>query len=153
MKLLNINYKGHVLCPIEQLDFSHSTHYPHQLIFNGPNNRKLLIYRSGKCRLMGCKEPVTIEDGFEIPFRIESMMSLTCSMSIGKPINLIQLAHRLGNKKCIYEVELFPALRLIEFNPACVNVFPSGKIICLGVRTLNYQKFCQKINLYLLKYL
>ena len=153
MKLLNINYKGRILCPIDELHFPESMRPPHQLIFYGPNNQKLLVYRSGKCRLMGCKEPVTTEDGFDIPFRIESMMSLTCTMTFEKPINLIHLAQRLGHRRCIYECEIFPALRLIKFNPACVNVFSSGKIVCMGVKTLNYKKFCRKIYFYLIKYL
>ena len=34
----------------------------------------------------------------------------------------------------VYEPELFPALRIREYNPASVNVFTTGKVIVCGLR-------------------
>ena len=39
----------------------------------------------------------------------------------------------------VYEPELFPALRYKKYNPLCVNIFASGKIVILGIRSLDYQ--------------
>ena len=51
---------------------------------------------------------------------------------------------------CTYEPELFPALRLTEFNPLCVNVFHMGKIVILGIKTLDYEHVVDTISLYIL---
>lgn len=47
--------------------------------------------------------------------------------------------------KCSYEPELFPALRMTEFNPMCVNVFSSGKIVIMGLKTISYCDFVNDV--------
>ena len=50
-------------------------------------------------------------------------------------INLQKLAEKTD---CIYEPEIFQGLRLIKFNPLCVNIFHSGKLVITGLKTLNF---------------
>jgi len=152
MKIVNINYKGRVLIkpsiPISMCP-------PRQLIYHGPENMKLLVFSSGKCRLMGAKKPITSTKGFTIPFIITEIASTTVSMNIGQEINLHVLTEKLNKdrRQCTYEPEIFPALRLLDFNPKCVNVFASGKVMILGLKTLKYEKFCSSVKCYLMKYI
>ena len=41
-------------------------------------------------------------------------------------------------KNAMYEPELFSALRYKRYNPLCVNIFGSGKVVILGLRTLEF---------------
>ena len=51
--------------------------------------------------------------------------------------------------KCCYEPELFPALRVTKYDPLCVNVFPSGKIVILGIKTMNYSHVVNNVLKYI----
>ena len=92
-------------------------------------NGTLLVFKSGKIRYMGRGIP---------PFGIEivRLMSMTTTSSLNQKLNLYQLSRKYSSIS-IYEPELFPALRFINFNPRCVNVFSSGKIIMMGLKTIN----------------
>ena len=48
-------------------------------------------------------------------------------------LNLVKL-----EKHAMYEPELFPALRYKRYNPLCVKIFGSGKVVILGLRTLEF---------------
>ena len=43
----------------------------------------------------------------------------------------------------MFEPELFPALRILTYNPICVNVFATGKVVLLGLRSMDYDNFVQ----------
>ena len=61
-------------------------------------------------------------------------------------MNLYKMSMRI---KCCYEPELFPAMRLIEYNPLCVNLFPSGKIVILGIKTMDYSNIVNNVVKYI----
>ena len=145
MEIVNINYKGKITCKLNDLKFPKQQPSPQQLVYNCVNGEKLLVFTSGKCRLMGCKTPICSTVDLPIPVILTNILSITLVMKLDESINLINLANKLG-KKCIYEPELFPAIRLTAFNPLCVNVFASGKIVILGVKTLNYSKLYNSIK-------
>jgi TATA-box binding protein (TBP) (component of TFIID and TFIIIB) len=108
----------------------------------------MIIFENGKCRIMGCKEPLDIPN-FPYPVLNIKIVSITVTGNIHKTINL----HKLSKKtKCTYEPELFPALRLLNYNPLCVNVFSTGKVVILGLKTLEYQSLVKTIllNIFLL---
>jgi len=154
MKIVNINYRGRVLSktpiqlPLPMLP-------PHQLIFKGSNKEKLLVFKSGKCRLMGCKKPIESHriTFCNIPIIIEQLMSMTVTMDMGSAINLYNLAEKLSLKNCTFEPELFSGLRLLRYNPICVNVFASGRCTILGLRTLDYETFCLSVKDFLSQYI
>lgn len=87
------------------------------------------------------------------PYPVEDLVlqSITVTCDLERSINL----HALSQKtKCIYEPELFPALRLSQYDPLCVNIFSSGKVVILGIKSLDYHELVQRIllNIYLLCY-
>ena len=132
--LANINYRGHVTECISGLSFNQWK--PRQYVQKCPDFT-CIIFPSGKCRIMGCRKPITTDCG-KLPFGIiiDRIQSITVTTQLDQTINLYKLAMAT---ECIYEPELFPALRLTSFRPLCVNVFSSGKIVILGIQTLDYE--------------
>ena len=95
---------------------------------------------------MGCKQPI---DPSTLPFNIinVTIQSITVTCDYGEPININALKKTTSNH---YEPEMFPSLRLACFNPICVNVFSSGKIVITGLRDLNYKDFVTRVFDYIL---
>lgn len=153
MKVVNINYRGFIIDSKEYINFQElQTKQPPQMItYKCANGTTLLIFSSGKCRLMGCKTAIkSTQNMFPFPIRLTHIQSVTASLDLGYSINLLNLAKYLGVKKCVFEPEIFPALRLVDgFKPLCVNVFASGKVIVLGLKTIDITKTCMKIKIYL----
>jgi len=149
MKIVNINYRGRVdkqHLPMEA-EFRKSSR-PSMLIYTCNNPKcKLLVFRSGLCRVMGCKESLSsTANMFPIPFKLLNILSVTATMETGYSINLLTLANNFGSSKALFEPEIFPAVRLIMFCPLCVNVFMNGKITILGLKTLCIKKICKRIR-------
>ena len=88
---------------------------------------------------MGVKEPLSCLDFLDMTLFPQSMeiQSATVTDNFGKSISLSTLANRLTSKRCRYAPKIFPAARLLQFNPLCVNVFATGKIVILGVKDLH----------------
>ena len=146
MSLCTINYHARLLEKVDHLPFR--LHPPYMYVHNCDGKFKIIIFRSGKCRIMGCREPLTSLDGIPFKLQITRIMSVTAKFSTPKSVNLIKLGmycHR-ENIKYMFEPELFPALRLATFNPLCVNVFASGKCMILGIRHLHFQKYISRIQ-------
>ena len=100
---------------------------------------------------MGCKEPLdknaTISD-LPIKLRVVRIQSLTLTFNLKRQIDLSKLGNYCHQSSIgyIYEPELFPALRLIDFNPLCVNVFSKGGCVILGVRHLCFHKYVIRVT-------
>jgi len=103
----------------------------------------MIIFKNRKCRIMGCKKPLLISS---IPYKITNlvMQSITLTENLGHVVNLSKIASKL---KCnaLYEPELFPALRVTLFNPMCVNLFASGKLVIMGIKSLDFTKIVDEI--------
>ena len=141
--LLNINYKGKLTVGIEDLDYG--VYKPQQCVLRYPEYT-IVVFRSGSCRVMGCKTELDISR-LPLPIKIEKIQSVTISFSYSQKINLFKLKEM--DISCSYEPELFPALRISEFNPLCVNVFATGKIVVMGLKSLQYQEVVDNIFFYL----
>lgn len=146
----NINYKGR-LSPTQMRKINFYikpfTPSPHQLVVQ-LEDAKLLVFPSGKCRIMGIKIPITEKPLNDLPVEIKDLeiQSATLVFTLGHEINLIHLTKILPAKSFLYEPELFPALRLLTFNPMCVNVFGTGKVVVLGLKDLtNQNQLCRQI--------
>ena len=142
MTLVNINYKARILDDVDKL--SYNAWKPRQCIIKC-TNFTLVIFPTGNCRLMGCKAPITSEyltDPFNI--KIERIQSITVVGKINESVNLYKLSMKLQNR-CMFEPELFPALRMLDYNPYCVNVFSTGKIMIIGIKNLDYEKIVIRI--------
>ena len=138
--IVNINYKAFTSNK-EIKKFDYGCEKPQHYIFKG-QGFKILIFRTGKCRIMGCKKPII--EALPYGIKIECIQSVTLSLDIGLKIDLLKLATTMG-KDCIYEPEIFPALRYRKYNPLCVNIFATGKIVILGFKTFDYLEFEQTI--------
>ena len=134
----NINYKGFMEGDMSELVFSEKR--PQQCVRKF-DEYTIIFFRSRKCRIMGCKKELDITT---LPFNItiERIQSITVTTSIGHQVNLFNLSQIIQS---VYEPELFPALRLTQFKPLCVNVFMSGKIVITGIKTLEFQSLVDYI--------
>ena len=72
------------------------------------------------------------------------IQSVTVSTDLGFNVNLYILSNKLKHDG-MFEPELFPALRYNKYNPLCVNIFSSGKIIILGLKSLNFNLIVKTI--------
>jgi TATA-box binding protein (TBP) (component of TFIID and TFIIIB) len=140
VKLVNINYKARV--PTAQLDkLTFRQHPPIMATLKVPKfNCTLVIFRTGKCRIMGLKHVLT-QDMVNTWFPLEGLELgpiQSCTWTVDFQAGPVNLAH-LNNclqRRSIFEPELFPALQLLSFKPVCVNVFHTGKCVITGIKTL-----------------
>jgi len=142
----NINYRGQLADgELQKIKFEMKLAPPYQKIYNFNSGGKMLIFPSGKCRLMGLQSP--LEDFNVLPFAVKTLeiQSITLVLRLPTQVNLIKLAKGLVRGTFWYEPELFPALRLQNFNPLCVNVFSSGKVILMGVKDFDYGQLVQRV--------
>lgn len=150
MKIVNINYKGLVIKPDVNIDYEmlRKKQPPQMLSYKSKDGETLLVFASGKCRIMGCKKHISSTmNKFPIPIRITQIQSVTATLDLGYTVNLYNLAKQIGTKRCLFEPEIFPALRITrEFDPLCVNVFASGKVVIMGLKTLSIIKTCLKVK-------
>jgi TATA-box binding protein (TBP) (component of TFIID and TFIIIB) len=87
---------------------------------------------SKKCRIMGKKIPPNLP-----MVKLEHIQTMSASHDLKFCLHLNNLSKELRNRgvKIEYEPEIFPALRLLEYDPVCVNMFSSGKITLLGLKS------------------
>ena len=135
--LTNINYKGHTKENLDGFSFSIK---PCQCVLKYPEYTTIL-FMNGNCRVMGCKKPI---DTTTLPLNIffERILSVSVTVNLKQSINLYSLSQ---NVPCSYEPEIFPALRLTNFNPLCVNVFHTGKVVITGLKTLEYDDIVKSV--------
>mgnify|MGYP006049610737 FL=1 len=137
----NINYKGFVDPNlIKNVEFSNRK--PCQFI-DRSGIYTLIFFKSGKCRIMGCKSPINVKL-LQYPILNIQIQSVTVSTDLGFNVNLYVLSNKLKHDG-MFEPELFPALRYNKYNPLCVNIFSSGKIIILGLKSLNFNLIVKTI--------
>ena len=134
ISIVNINYKAQAAFKLSSEDFI-GKKFPQMLIYTSCDPHqpcKFLVFQSGKCRIMGCKKtlvnPTKCFPAF--PLKMITVQSITATLNLGRSLNLIRLSHQLPRKHCLFEAELFPALRLMgsEFLPHCINVFPNPNL-------------------------
>ena len=133
---------------------------PQMLVVTNTNGVKMIIFNSGKFRIMGNFIPTLKNAKREIKkFNLGCSPQLTCQTSTvvtrlnKKNINLSRLFSHLQslyvNKYIGYcELESFPAIALKIWDPLHVNIFASGKIVITGVGCCNFCK-CMYIKQYL----
>lgn len=147
--LSNINYRAHLInCKPHLFQFN-KWKKPRQCVLK-MKDFSLILFESGKCRIMGCKKPI-MNDRITCNFleiQIECIQSITVTCDLGQFINLYKLSCVLDD--CCFEPELFPTLRINKYKPLCVNVFASGKVVILGLKSLEYHKTINDITKYIL---
>jgi TATA-box binding protein (TBP) (component of TFIID and TFIIIB) len=140
MKIVNTNFKSRLVGAITSSPSNH-----HEIFSSSKCGRMqilkwktftIILFKSGKVRIMG-----RYNGAEELPIAIETpptLMSHSAVHSFGFSIHLFTLANYCYDNvvSFVYEPEIFPALRMSEFDPTCVNVFASGKVMLLGLKCL-----------------
>ena len=144
MSIVNINYRGRIarLSDISHIDFTNKSS-PQMHIHKCHDGITIIIFKTGKCRIMGCKTPLSTLTNLPYNIHLQCIQSATATYDYGSLINLQALS--LHTPHVMFEPELFPAARLQQFNPLCVNVFASGKIVITGLKTLHIKKRISEI--------
>ena len=145
--ITNINYVAQAIDPVDHLPFRNTPPY---MFTKKTTNYTLVMFRSGKCRLMGCQTAIMKSNVLvieSIRIRIERIQSASATFNVAKTLDLSALGNYCHKQSLgyIFEPELFPALRLTIFDPLCVNLFATGKCVIVGIRHLCYQKYVSKI--------
>ena len=140
MKTVNINYKCSALEQYSHLPFRHGSP---RMYIHKCDGFKIIVFSSGKCRIMGCKAPLASTDVLPLGAVITGIFSVTVTFNLYMLVNLHKLARSCNSS---WEPELFPALRLLDFKPLCVNVFGTGNVVILGLRNLHYDKIHRQIS-------
>ena len=133
--------------------------HPHMLKIIDRNSNTLLLFNSGKYRIMGGN----IKD-FDILRVIQSILNVsgdrrhhhhppilqseTFVFNIGREINPSLVAAKHSTDRFVrYEGEIFCSLELLHWLPIHVNVFHSGKCVVLGREARNKLKtICEWID-------
>ena len=139
--LTNINYRCRVC--LETVGMMNFPKCKPQQYIDKTGKYTIIFFKNGKCRIMGCKKPVEFEN-LQYNIKDIQVQSLTIATKVEQSINLNNLA-KLLDGDCIYEPELFPALRYTKYNPLCVNIFSSGKIVVLGIKNLDFHTIVEGI--------
>jgi TATA-box binding protein (TBP) (component of TFIID and TFIIIB) len=144
--ITNINYRADLAVPFD-IKFPPNQKTPFQKVIQiGNNGIKLLVFSSGKCRLMGLKKPLKTIPKFLKNVRLQSASAI---INLNQSINLIRISNSMPRDERIYEPELFPALRLTKFNPLCVNLFGNGKVSVFGLKSLETDELFASIAAYI----
>jgi TATA-box binding protein (TBP) (component of TFIID and TFIIIB) len=114
---------------------------PEQLIIKFKAGYTMLLFKSGKFRVMGkmtdwsvipiIREVLSEIDGEEPDVDIQTM---TVVYDYEFKVNLQLLADLLN---CSLDCECFPALQIRKYKPVHVNIFSSGKVILCGIREID----------------
>ncbi len=155
----NANFKGGMERSIElpslckKIPNSVLHRKPHQLVVKDPKGT-VIFFQSGKFRVMGCideleatflayKYTSLINDDEFPPITLQSY---TATCHLGFKVILENMA--ATSNAFLYEPELFTALRILEFNPASVHVFNTGKIVVCGLRDVEQMSgILQKLHI------
>ena len=99
---MNINYKG-VLAPgkLDKSKFQKKIMPPAQKILKLPDGGCMLVFPSGKFRVMGLKKPISSYDKLPLLPSSMTMQSATLIANYGEHINLSVLATDLTSRRCI----------------------------------------------------
>ena len=135
-------------------EWRHQLRQPEQLIIKFHDKSTMLVFKSGKFRIMGGIDDLdahfnifTVTQLFNCIPEIY-LQTMTCVYQYPSKILLPLLANNITSH---YTEELFPAVQIRQFKPINVNVFKSGKVIMTGVKDYNVAlDIEQKLEMYLL---
>ena len=94
-KIVNINYRAELLAPIDSRLYRAE---PPTMAVIRTSLCKIMVFKNGKCRLMGLRKPISQDDLQNLPVRLRlgQIMSCTCTVNLNTgPINLSNY-YRLG---------------------------------------------------------
>ena len=122
----------------------HQIKQPEQLIIKFCDGSTMLMFKSGKFRIMGGGV-----DELDMHFNIFSVsvlfdnylpdilfqtMTATCQFPSIVNLNNFEITSFVTR----YNPELFPAVQVLNYKPISVNVFASGKVTICGLKDLDF---------------
>jgi TATA-box binding protein (TBP) (component of TFIID and TFIIIB) len=152
LRIVNTVWKGEVgepillaalniLCGDGVRLVKHQKSQPEQYIVKFDNKSTMLIFKSGKFRLMGNGNPESaVNNILNVVNQISdtipevSMQTMTGVYGYGKKINLRKLAEA---SEGFLDLENFPAVQIKRFKPIHVNVFASGCVTLCGLKSID----------------
>lgn len=152
LKIVNTVWKGDVFFPIvlDALNITcdhgvtevkHQKTQPEQYIVKFDNSSTMLIFKSGKFRVMGNGDPPTtiinilsVLGQFTEAIPTVTMQTMTGVYGYERKIHLGRLSEVTDS---LLDLENFPAVQIKKFKPVHVNVFSSGCVILCGLKTID----------------
>ena len=112
---------------------------PEQLIIKFFDGSTMLVFKTGKFRIMGGKWINDLDAHFNI-FRVTLLCDDIPIIKLQTMTAVIQLPHKVNlalladNVESYYNAESFPAVHVETYKPLNVNVFASGKVVIMGLK-------------------
>lgn len=156
LKIVNTVWRGDVFVPISLdklnipcecgiLNVKHQLNQPEQYIIKFDNNSTMLIFKTGKFRLMGNGDPLGailnilyVIANFTKITPLVTMQTMTAVYGYGQRINLRKLSEATES---LLDLEHFPAVQIRTFKPVHVNVFSSGCVTICGLKNIDYGNY------------
>jgi TATA-box binding protein (TBP) (component of TFIID and TFIIIB) len=118
----------------------HQTRQPEQLIIKFRDASTMLMFKSGKFRIMGGADSLDMH--FNI-YRVTCMFNCVPDVLFQTMTATCQFPHTINLNSLTtlpsrYNPEIFPALQLLSYKPISVNVFASGKVTICGLKELDF---------------
>jgi len=147
MRIVNTVWKGALghPCILNDVqvrgDYIASVRYqviqPEQLIIKFTSGGSMLLFKSGKFRVMGGGDDLELVcNAYAVIFQISTevpemkVQTMTVTYTYPSKVNLHMVAKEFGYLDC----ETFPALQIRKYKPVHVNLFSSGKVIICGIK-------------------
>lgn len=132
MKLVNANFHGAL--NMDMVNLEEYIFHPGRPTFykKTSSDGTILVFPSGKFRAMGKNmTPAFIMDNLPVSGKI-LFQGATYSGAFNKRLNLLQLSEKI-KYRTMYEPELFNSLSIyLPDGGGIINLFPSGKYVCMG---------------------
>jgi TATA-box binding protein (TBP) (component of TFIID and TFIIIB) len=114
---------------------------PNQLVIKY-NKVTVILFSRGAVRVMGNVDEcyaylMMIQTCEKFSNEIPDLHIQTMTVLVTLPTVLINLYKLYDQTPSTYEFELFPSLRITKYNPLCVNVFSTGKVLICGIKDTN----------------
>ena len=132
-------------CGCGVTEVKHQKAQPEQYIVKFDNNSTMLIFKSGKFRVMGNGDPaaaiiniLNVVGQFTQVIPMVNMQTMTGVYGYGQKIQLHKLAEVTEG---LLDLENFPAVQIKKFKPVHVNVFSSGCVTMCGLKNIDYGNY------------
>ena len=128
-----------ISCGLGVIEVKHQKTQPEQYIVKFDNKSTMLIFKSGKFRVMGNgdAESVIVNilgviSQFSEVIPLVTLQTMTGVFKYNRKIHLQKLTTMT---ECLLDLENFPAVQIRKFKPIHVNVFSTGCVTICGLKT------------------
>ena len=134
-----------IACEHGVTEVKHQKTQPEQYIVKFDNRSTMLIFKSGKFRVMGNGDPaaailniLSVAIQFTDVIPLVTMKIMTGVYGYDRKIHLGKLADATES---LLDLENFPAVQIKKFKPVHVNVFSTGCVTICGLKNIDYGNY------------